>query len=315
MLNVLLILIGFAILIYGANLLVGGASSLAQRFNVPNIVIGLTIVAFGTSAPELVVNLIASANGNSQIVIGNVIGSNIFNIAAILGISSLIYPLSVKSNTTWIEVPLAMLSAFAVIIMANDQMLGNGNSNQISRSDGIILLLFFLIFLAYNMQVSINNKEAADIEVKKYSLFKSSAFIILGLAMLVSGGKLIVNYAVIIAQQIGLSERVIALTIVSIGTSLPELATSLVAVSKRNVDIAIGNVVGSCIFNVFFILGMSSVIHHVPVLEVNQFDLWVNMIVSFLVFIFVFTGTGRKLHRWEGAILLLAYIAYLVYII
>jgi cation:H+ antiporter len=315
MLNVLLILIGFVVLVYGANLLVGGASSLANRFNVPNIVIGLTIVAFGTSAPELVVNTFAAAKGNSQIVMGNVIGSNIFNIAAILGISSLIFPLTVKTNTTWIEVPLALLSAVVVIVMANDHLLGNSNPNLISRSDGIILLMFFLIFLAYNIQVSINNKEEATVEVKNHSLVKSILFILLGLGMLVAGGKLIVTYAVKIAQQIGLSERVIALTIVSIGTSLPELATSLVAVSKKNVDIAIGNVVGSNIFNVFFILGISGVIDNITVVKENHIDLWINLASSLLLFIFLFTGKGRKLHRWEGALFLLAYIGYLVYII
>lgn len=315
MLNILLILLGFVVLVFGANLLVGGASSLANRFNVPNIVIGLTIVAFGTSAPELVVNTIAAANGNSQIVMGNVIGSNIFNIAAILGISSLIFPLSIKSNTTWIEVPLALLSAVAIIVLANDQLLGNGNSNLISRSDGIILLLFFLIFLAYNIQVSLNSKEVATIDVKNHSLPKSILFIFLGLALLVLGGKLIVSYAVKIAQQIGLSERVIALTIVSIGTSLPELATSIIAVTKKNIDIAIGNVVGSNILNIFFILGLSSIVNHIPVIDENHFDLWVNLISSLLLFIFVFTGKGRKLHRWEGAFLLLIYLAYLVYLI
>lgn len=315
MLSILFILVGFVVLVYGANFLVDGGSALAARFKVPNIVIGLTIVAFGTSAPELVVNTFAAINGNSQIVIGNIIGSNIFNIAAILGISALIFPLTVKSNTTWIEIPLALLSAVVVWILCNDLLIDSEPGNMISRSDGLILLTFFLIFLAYNIQVALRNKSDESFDVKNYTLFKSILFVTLGIAMLVIGGRLIVTYAVKIAQQIGISERVIALTIVSVGTSLPELATSIVAVTRKNVDIAIGNVVGSNIFNAFFILGLSGVIGNITVIPENQFDLLANILFSLLLFVFIFTGTGRKLDRWEGAILLAGYIGYVIYLI
>jgi cation:H+ antiporter len=315
MIGALFILIGFAVLIYGANLLVDGASSLAAKLKVPNIVIGLTIVAFGTSSPELVVNTIAAMKGNSQIVIGNIVGSNIFNIAAILGLSALLFPLRVKTNTTWTEIPLALLSAVVLIILANDVILDGAPRNIISRSDAIVLLAFFLIFLAYNIHVSLNNKEEEDISIKSYSTLKSVLFIAIGLALLVVGGRLIVTYSVEIARQIGISERVIALTIVSIGTSLPELATSIVAVRKRNVDLAVGNVVGSNIFNIFFILGVSGTISSVEVIGGNQFDLIVNIFVSTLLFLFVFTGKGRRIERWEGLLFVLIYIGYIIFLL
>lgn len=310
MLSVILILAGFFVLIYGANFLVDGASSLASKFNVPNMVIGLTIVAFGTSAPELVVNVIAAIGNDTEIVMGNVIGSNIFNVAAILGLCAIIAPLTVKSNTTWIEIPLSLLSAIVVLVLANDLFLDQSALSFVGRADGFILLLFFAVFLGYNIHLSLSGRSAEEVEVKDYTKLKSLLLIIAGLVMLIVGGRLIVSNAVKIAQLIGLSERVIALTIVSIGTSLPELATSLIAVRKNNVDLAIGNVVGSNIFNVFFILGISSVITRVPVMGANLTDLYVNIIFSVLLFLFVFTGRGRKVERWEGAIFLLGYLTY-----
>jgi cation:H+ antiporter len=311
MLSTVLILVGFAILIYGANFLVDGSSSLAARFNVPNIVIGLTIVAFGTSAPELVVNSIAAMNGNTEIVLGNVIGSNIFNVAAILGLSAFIFPLTVQKNTTWIEIPLALLAALVVLVIANDMFLDNLSINVISRSEGVVLLLFFAIFIGYNIKVALAGNSSDEIEVKKYSLLKSILLLSAGLAMLVIGGQLIVTHAVKIAQLIGLSERVIALTIVSIGTSLPELATSIVAVRKKNVDIAVGNVVGSNIFNIFFILGISATISDVSIKPEHQFDLLSNIFFSLLLFLFIFIGKGHKVERWEGVLFILGYIAYI----
>ncbi|MDX1603008.1 MAG: calcium/sodium antiporter, partial [Salinimicrobium sediminis] len=247
--NILLLLGGFVALIFGANALVDAASSLAARWGVPSIVIGLTIVAFGTSAPELVVNVFAATSGSTDMVLGNVLGSNIFNVLGILGISALIYPLTVKSNTTWIEIPLSLLAAICVFVVASDVVLDGATTNLISRSEGIVLLLFFLIFLVYNLVVAKSGGADEEMETKDYSVGKGILFIILGLAGLILGGRLIVTSAVSIAEVIGLSERVIGLTVVSIGTSLPELATSIIAVRKKNVDIAIGNVVGSNIFN------------------------------------------------------------------
>ena len=254
MINLLFLLLGFIPLIYGADLLVDSASSLAKKLNIPNIVIGLTIIAFGTSAPELVVNTFASAAGNSEIVLGNIIGSNIFNILGILGISAIIYPLTVKTNTTWIEIPLCLLSAAIVFIAANDIIIDKSSNSLITRTDGILLLGFFLIFLSYNFQLMKSGNLDEEIAVKEYSILKSIFLILAGIVLLAAGGKIIVEFAVKFARIIEIPERIIALTIVSIGTSLPELATSAVAAKKRNVDIAIGNVVGSNIFNDFFFL-------------------------------------------------------------
>ena len=313
--NLLLLLGGFVALIFGANMLVDSASSLAAKWGVPSIVIGLTIVAFGTSAPELVVNVFAATAGSTDMVLGNVLGSNIFNVLGILGVSALIYPLTVKTNTTWIEIPLSLLAAIAVLIVASDVFLDDTGSNIISRSDGIILLLFFLIFLVYNLVVAKSGGADEEMETKDYSTGKAVLFIILGLAGLVLGGRLIVTSAVSIAEFFGLSERVIGLTVVSIGTSLPELATSIIAVRKKNVDIAIGNVVGSNIFNIFLILGVSGSIVPLGVNENSLFDILVNILAGLLLFIFVFTGKGRQVERWEGFVFIALYVAYVTYLI
>lgn len=315
MINVLLLLVGFVALIVGADKLVDGASNLAQRLGIPNIVIGLTIVAFGTSAPELVVNAFAAAEGSTEMVLGNVIGSNLFNVLGILGVCAVIAPLTVQNNTTWIEIPLSLLAAVAVWIVANDVLLDNASANVITRTDGLILLLFFAIFLVYNITLSQKTSDDTEIEVKHYTYLKSILFIVLGLAGLVIGGRLIVNSAVEIATMFGMSERVIGLTIVSIGTSLPELATSVVAVRKKNVDIAIGNVVGSNIFNIFLVLGVSTVINTVSVMEASFIDIILNLVAGVLLFLFLFTGKGRRLERWEGICFLLIYIAYLIYLL
>jgi cation:H+ antiporter len=315
MINILMLLAGFVLLIYGADKLVEGASGLAVKLGIPNIVIGLTIVAFGTSAPELVVNVFAAVNNNTEIVLGNIIGSNIFNVLGILGICAVIYPLKVKNNTTWLEIPLSLLAAVAVYVVANDVFFDGADENLISRTDGLILLLFFAIFLVYNITLSINSPDEGEVEAKRFTYWKGALFIVLGLAGLVIGGRLIVSSAVSIAQSFGLSERVIGLTIVSIGTSLPELATSVVAVRKRNLDIAIGNIVGSNIFNIFFILGLSTVITSVPVVSASFVDIIFNIIAGLLLFVFIFTGKGRSLERWEGAVFLVMYIGYLYYLI
>ncbi|MEG9328163.1 calcium/sodium antiporter [Salinimicrobium catena] len=312
--DILLILVGFVALIYGATKLVDAASSLAAKMGVPSIVIGLTIVAFGTSAPELVVNVFAAVSGSTPMVLGNVLGSNIFNVLAILGISSMIYPLTVKTNTTWIEIPLSLLAAICVFVIGADYML-DGQENLISRSDAITFLLFFLIFLVYNLFTAKSGAGEEEIMTEEYGTGKAVLFIVLGLAGLIVGGRLIVTSAVSIAEVIGISERVIGLTVVSIGTSLPELATSIIAVRKKNVDIAIGNVVGSNIFNIFLILGVSGTVMPLTIDENAFFDITVNIVAGLLLFLFIFTGKGRQLERWEGAILLVSYIAYLTYLV
>ncbi|GAP67811.1 K+dependent Na+/exchanger related-protein [Bacteroidales bacterium 6E] len=311
----ILLIVGFLPLIYGANILVDSASSLAKRYNIPNMVIGLTIVAFGTSAPELVVNVFSAVQKNADLALGNVIGSNIFNVAAILGISAIIYPLTVKSATTWIEVPLALLAGVMVLVLGNDILIDKGGSSLISRIDGIVLLVFFLIFLVYNYQLIKKGEFTEDIPIKDIAPRKATLLVFAGLALLVLGGRLIVFSAVELATAWGMPERLIGLTIVSIGTSLPELATSVVAATKKNTDIAVGNIVGSNIFNIFFILGTSAVIYPVPTQAGAQIDMLVNILLGLLLFAFIFTGKGRRLERWEGILFVLMYVAYIAYLI
>jgi cation:H+ antiporter len=313
--HLLLLFAGFLPLIIGANLLVDNASSLAKRLNIPSMVIGLTIVGFGTSSPELVVNLFASLGKNSDLALGNIVGSNIFNILGILGISAIVYPLAVKKNTTWIEIPLCLLSAVIIILLANDMIIDKMNYSVISRIDGCILLLFFLIFLSYNITLLKAEQHNDEILVKDKPVFKSVFLILTGLVILIVGGRIIVVSAVKVASAIGLSQRIIALTIVSIGTSLPELATSVIASRKKNVDIAIGNIVGSNIFNAFFILGISAVIHPVSLLPLSNIDMILNIFASLILFLFIFTGKGRRIGRKEGILFILVYIIYIGFLI
>lgn len=312
-----ILIAGFALLISGAELLVSGASALARRFHVKELVIGLTIVAFGTSAPELVVNIFSSIKGTGDLTLGNISGSNIFNILFILGLSAIVLPLAVGNSTTWIEIPLCILSAAVLAVASNDFLLDGMNSPVISRSEGILLLFFFTIFMAYISRsmksepgIGDSGDKASPDEEKSLPVLAIS--IIAGLAFLVGGGKLIVDSAIKIASSMGVSERVIGLTIVAAGTSLPELATSLIAAFRKKTDIAIGNIVGSNIFNVFFILGTSAVIRPVGIQSTKtNADLGLNLGAGILLFLFVFTGKGRKIDRWEGIVMLLIYLIYL----
>lgn len=316
MLMYILFVIGFIILIKGADLLVEGASSIAARFNIPSLVIGLTIVAFGTSAPELFVNLIASFNGNTDIAIGNVLGSNIANVLLILGVAAIIYPLSVQSSTVWKEIPFSLLAAVALWVLANDVMLDGDAGSFIGRTDGIILLLFFSIFMVYVFEISFRHKPAEEeIAVGRLSITKSVVFIVAGLAGLVFGGKWIVEGAIHIANLLGVSESLIGLTVVAVGTSLPELATSAVAAYRKNVDIAVGNVVGSNIFNIFLVLGTSATIKPLPFKPASNFDMFVVMFSSALLFAFLFVGKRHRIERWQGIMFLVFYVAYTAYLI
>lgn len=314
LLHIFLLLIGFVVLIYGAEKLVDGGAALAFRLHVPTMVIGLTIVAFGTSTPELVVNVVSSVGGQSELALGNVLGSNIFNILCILGITAVIYPIAIKKATTWVEVPLAVLASVLVLLMFGNNHWPTPSPFVISRSEGIILLIFFGIFLAYTFILA-KKGGAEEVEIKTYSMGKAIFFILLGLAGLIIGGRLLVKNAVSLAEQIGISQRIIAVTIVSIGTSLPELATSLVAARKKNVDLAIGNVVGSNIFNTFLILGVSATLSPIYMTLDNLTDILINLLSAVLLFIFIFTGKGRQIERWEGILFLAIYIAYLIYLI
>ncbi|MDX9810986.1 MAG: calcium/sodium antiporter [Bacteroidales bacterium] len=315
MLYLLLLLAGFFPLIYGADLLVDNASSLAKRLNIPNIVIGLTIVGFGTSSPEMVVNIFASFEKSSDLVLGNIIGSNLFNTLTILGITAVIFPIMVRKNTTWTEIPLSLLAAVVVALMANDILIDGSGSSVVTRTEGFILLLFFAIFLAYNIHLTLSEGYTGDVEVTDKPVPRALLILFAGLLMLILGGRLIVFSAIKVASLIGLSERVIALTVVSVGTSLPELVTSVVAARKKNTDIAIGNVIGSNIYNIFLVLGLSAVVNPVRVQPMANLDLLLNVAASLMLFIFVFTGRERKIHRPEGIVFLIIYTAYVTYLV
>jgi cation:H+ antiporter len=316
MIPYILMIVGFILLIKGADFLVDGASSVARRFHVSDLVIGLTVVAFGTSTPELFVNIIASFNGNTEIAIGNVLGSNIANILLILGVSSIIYPLSVSRGTVWKEIPFSLLAAIVLGMMANDQFIDNAPLSAITRIDGLLLLFFFLIFMYYSVSIA---KEidglASQLPTTPHGLIKSGVMILIGFVALGLGGKWIVDGAVKLATTFGMSESLIGLTIVAIGTSLPELATSAVAAYKKNTDIAVGNVVGSNIFNILFVLGISSTIKPLPFHQKNNMDIGMVVLSSLLLFGFMFSFKRRSLDRWEGAGMLLLYGAYIAYLV
>ena len=310
MLTYVLFVIGFFILIKGADLLVDGASSIAQKFRISPLVIGLTIVAFGTSAPELVVNIFASASGNAEIAIGNILGSNIANILLILGISAAIYPLASKRNTVWKEIPLCLLATLVLGAMANDILIDGAGLSILSRIDGFILIAFFVIFLYYTFGIAKVSGGDSDIEIKKYSLGKSTLFILLGLAGLVLGGQWIVDGAVKIAEYFGISQSLIGLTIVAVGTSLPELATSAIAAYKKQSDIAIGNVVGSNIFNIFWILGLSSTIRPLPFNPSANIDILMTIGATLILFLLMFVGKRNIIERWQGIFMVVLYFIY-----
>jgi cation:H+ antiporter len=313
---ILLLLLGFGILIKGADFLVNGASSAAKKYGISNLAIGLTVVAFGTSMPELIVSLLSALNGKNDASFGNVIGSNNFNLLFILGIAGLIYPLVVQRNTVKYEVPLSLLAAGLLFLLVNDSLWGGEGAGSLSRLDSIILLAFFAGFIFYIYKTMSHTTDLEEGEpIKIFSMPISIGMVILGLGMLIGGGQLVVNNALEIARAYGLSEKLIGLTILAAGTSLPELATSCVAAYRKNTDIAIGNVVGSNIFNIFFILGITGVVNPMAYNAAMNFDLYVLMGSTVLLVVFMFTLGRRKLDRWEAAILLGGYIVYTVYLI
>lgn len=314
-----LLIFGLVILILGADSLVKGSSSIARRFKVPPLVIGLTIVAFGTSMPELTVNVYSALTGATDIAIGNVLGSNIVNILLILGASALITPLLVKSSTVRWEIPLALLASILVLIFGSDIVLDGGTADVLTRTDGFAFLALFVIFMFYIFALLKHDpappEEGQETEGKTLNPLMATGLIIAGLVGLVLGGKLLVDQAVILAGMAGLSEAVIGLTVVAIGTSLPELATSVIAALKKEVDIAVGNVVGSNIFNILWILGISSIIAPLPVPETFLVDASVAILATLVLFFALFVGKKAHLERWQGVLFVLAYVAYIAYLV
>lgn len=316
MLTYILFVIGFVFLIKGASLLVDGSASIAKKLKISSIVIGLTIVAFGTSAPEFIVNIFASINGNTDIAIGNILGSNIANVFLILGVASIIYPLSTKRNTVWKEIPMSLLAALVLGVLVNDIRIDNAVFSGLTRIDGIVLLSFFIIFLYYTFGIAkTSGEEDGAGKIKDLSYLKSFFYILLGLIGLVLGGKWIVDGAVHIATMLNISQSLIGLTVVAIGTSLPELATSAIAAYKKQSDIAIGNVVGSSIFNIFWILGFSAIIKPLPFSSSSDIDIIMTIFASLLLFVVMFIGKRHVIEKWQGVLMILIYVAYLIFII
>ena len=309
-LAVFLVLLGLGILIAGGDLLVRGASSLARILKVKPIVIGLTIVAFGTSTPELAVNIFSAIKGTADIALGNIIGSNIANVLLILGICGMIRALRVQKGTTWKEIPLTVISAGVLLFMVNDVLFDGQGANVLTRTEGVSLIAFFLIFLAYTVGLAMMKEKAKEEKVKTYGIPLSILFILAGLVALVLGGNLLVDNAVILARVAGLSEALIGLTIVAVGTSLPELVTSVIAIIRGQDDIAVGNIVGSNIFNVFWILGITAILKPLPVGASLNFDILVNIVATLLLFAFMFIHTKHRLNRWQGLLFVLMYVAY-----
>lgn len=314
-LALIFLVVGFVLLIKGADFFVDGASSIAKQLRIPSLVIGLTIVAFGTSAPELAVSISAALKGSNDIAIGNVVGSNIFNLLIVVGVSAVIFPLHVKKSMIKKDYPLSIIAAVLLGILAMDTMFGK-EYMEISRIDGIILLIGFAIFMYLTVKEglrgraeSLENEE--EIEVK-YGLWMSILVCILGLAAIVFGGNLAVDGAKTIARIFGLSEALIGLTIVAFGTSLPELVTSIVAAKKGESDISLGNVVGSNIFNIFLILGVSGTILPMKVANTYLYDIAILVIISVVYFIPI--CKTKKVSKGVGAAMVMTYAAYMVYL-
>lgn len=313
LINFIILIIGFIVLVKGADLFVDAASSLAENFHISKMLIALTIVAFGTSAPEFAVSIKSMLSGSGDIVLGNVIGSNILNILLILGISSCIHSLNVKNATVKKELPITILISTLLIVLISDRLLANSTSNALTRADGIIILLFFLVFIYYLLTVMRKKVEEKE-EQPKFGIIKSILFTIGGIICLILGSNAVVDAASFIAKELGVSERMISLTIIAFGTSLPELVTSVIATKKGEYDITIGNVVGSNIFNISIVLGVPLIIFGtISSITFNYIDLFVLFLSSFLLFIF--SLKDHKIDRKEGIVFLLIFIIYYSFVI
>lgn len=319
MLNVLLLIVGLVLILGGANYMTDGAAAVAKRFGLSDLVVGLTIVAFGTSAPELTISVLSAVNGNTGMAIGNVVGSNIFNVLLIIGAVALARPIKVEKGIMTNEIPLVILSSVALLAIGSSLWL-DGTAPEITRVDGILLLLFFAIFMRYIFSQAKKGADSASKNddnkpVKRLPLWKSILFIAGGLAALVYGGDLFVDKASAIASSLGVSDAVIGLTIVAAGTSLPELATSLTAAIKGNSGMAVGNVIGSNIFNIFLVLGCSATIRPLPFAGITMLDLLVLTAACLLFWFFGWFFGHRTITRAEGGILAAGYIGYIAWLV
>ncbi|WP_112180484.1 calcium/sodium antiporter [Paraliobacillus zengyii] len=309
-----LLIIGFVLLIKGADFFVNGASKIATALRVSPLLIGLTIVAFGTSAPEATVSIVAALEGNAGVAIGNVVGSNIFNITFVIGVAALIFPLKVENETIRKEIPFTFLGGIALLILISDVTLQQLGDNFITRSDGLIFLLFFAIFLYYIFEVARNSRDKLENTIQeKVPMGKNTLLTVGGLGAIIFGGDLVVNSATDIALSFGMSQTLVGLTIVAVGTSLPELITSVTAAIKKESEIAVGNIIGSNIFNILFVLGISSVISPLAVDNKIFFDILLMNVLT--IILLIFSRTNFRIGKVEGGLLAAAYIAYMIFIL
>lgn len=320
LLDVVFLIVGLVLILVGANALTDGASSLAKRWGMSDLVVGLTVVAFGTSAPELVISVMSAAEGNAGLAIGNVVGSNIFNVCAIAGITAMVRPIKVTRGIMTADIPLVILSALVLLAMGNSKLLDGAGENMLTRVDGIILLLLFLVFMHHTFSSaksgSSDDPAAKDAEAKnKMPLWKSIVWVVAGLAGLIYGGDRFVAGASGIASGLGVSDAVIGLTIVAAGTSLPELATSVTAALKGNPGIALGNVIGSNIFNIFLVLGCAATVSPLPFGTVGNVDLLVLTGSCMLFWLFGYVYKERTITRLEGGVLAACYVGYMAWIV
>ncbi len=312
--DIVLIIVGLALVLAGANYLTEGAAAVAEKFHVSEFVIGLTIVAVGTSMPEFVVSSSAAIRGSSDMAIGNVVGSNIFNVFLILGLCAVISPLPLTKNNVRFDIPLTFLASFILFAFTSDTLLGTGDVDRIGRIEGAIMFLCYIALMIYTIRTSKQDNPAGNVE-PRMNMWKASIAIIGGLAALVVGSRLFVDGASEFARRMGISEAMIAITLVAGGTSLPELASSVVSIIKGQKGMALGNVLGSNIFNILFILGSCSVIRPLTLGDIDIVDILMVLLSAILPFIFAFTFRGRAINRIEGVAFLAIYAGYMWWLI
>lgn len=310
-LTTVVLIIGFVILIKSADLLVNGASSLAKKLSISEIAIGLTIVAFGTSAPELIVNILSSTGGHNEMCFGNVMGSNIFNTLMVLGVAGIIHPIAVQRNTIKKEIPMVFLGTVFVFGLSNNFGFAG---NVLSRLDGLFLVISLILFFFYVVGIS-RDSVIDNIDIRDYTIPQSVLFVSIGIIGLFFGGNMVVKNAVFAAELMNVSEKFIGITIVALGTSLPELVTSIVAVRKKRYGLAVGNVIGSNLFNIFMVLGITSLIDPIVFPVILNVDFIFLILITLILFITMFTGKRRQLDRWEAFIFLLLYAGYMVFLL
>ena len=315
--NILLLIVGLGLILAGANFLTDGSAALAQRFRVPEFIIGLTVVAVGTSTPELVVSVLSAIGGQSDVAIGNVVGSNIFNVFVILGVCALIRPVPLTAGNIRHDIPFGVLVSLLLLALAQDSLLCKGAADRIGRLDGAAMLALYILLMWYTIRKTKRPEATAPTEGSKAPMaaWLTAVMIVGGLAGLVFGGEMFLRSATSIARSLGVSESVIAITLVAGGTSLPELASSLVSLFKGKAEMALGNVIGSNIANILLILGVSATIHPLSMGGITVWDLLMVLLSSVVVFLAAFTFKRKAIDRWEGALFVAIYAVYIWYLI